>query len=221
MPHDRPSDSEFNTVGNMLLIMIPKIQAGLVFIQENHLMNNRAHKGFTLIELLIFVLVAAILLGLAVPSFVTLTKNKRVTTNTNEFVSTLALARSEALKRVARVTVCKSANGTSCTTSGGWEQGWIVFNDLDNDAAVDGGSETVLKYVSALSTGTTLRGTSNVANYISYVSGGQTKLINLTFQSGSIILCDDRGAGPHARNINLAVTGRTRIETTDPTNCTP
>jgi type IV fimbrial biogenesis protein FimT len=184
-------------------------------------MNNRVHKGFTLIELLIFVLVAAILLGLAVPSFVTLTKNKRVTTNTNEFISTLALARSEALKRVSRVTVCKSSNGTSCSGTGGWEQGWVVFNDPDNDATVDSGTETVLKYVSALSTGTTLRGTTNVASYISYVSSGQTKLTNGTFQSGSIILCDDRGAGEHARNINLAVTGRTRVETTDPTDCTP
>ena len=77
-------------------------------------MNAEAQKGFTLIEFIIALAVAAVLLTLAVPTFGTVTMNKRITAQTNDFISTLALARAEALKRVSRVTVCRSANGTAC-----------------------------------------------------------------------------------------------------------
>lgn len=172
------------------------------------------YKGFTIIELLIAVLVAAILLALASPSFTTLTMNKRITTQANELVSSLALARSEALKRVERVTVCRSANGTSCAGSGGWHQGWIVFNDRDNDAQVDGG-EPIIKAVSALPNGTTLLGTTDVRGYISYVASGHSKLTSGAFQSGSLVLCDSRGPGEHTRVIAVNVTGRVRVEASD------
>ena len=89
--------------------------------------------GFTLVELMVTLVIAAILLTAGVPSFTTLIKNNRLTTSTNELVGALTLARSEAVKRGLRVTVCKSADQASCDTSGtGWQQGWIVFTDENN-----------------------------------------------------------------------------------------
>ena len=183
-------------------------------------MKEVAQKGFTIVELIIGLSVAAILLSLAVPSFSTLVMNNRITTQANEFISSLALARSQALKRVSRVTVCGSADGASCAGSGGWQQGWIVFADDDNDAAVDGGEE-ILRVYSALEGGNTLVGNTNVANYISYVASGSTRLTGGAFQTGTLVLCDSRGAGPHARAINVSVTGRSRVEDTSPVTCTP
>ena len=183
-------------------------------------MIRHAQKGFTLIEFFIALGVAAILLTLAIPSFSTLTMNKRITTQTNDFIASLALARAEALKRVRRVTVCPSANGTSCAGSGDWEQGWIVFANLDDDATVDNG-EAILQVNSALEGGNTLRGSANVAGYISFVASGSARLIGGAFQSGTLVVCDERGPGDHARAISLSVTGRSRVEYTAPDTCSP
>lgn len=181
-------------------------------------MTPRAQTGFTVIELMISIVVAAVLLALASPSFVEFTKNRRITTQANEFISTLALARSEALKRVSRVTVCASSTGTSCT--GSWGQGYIVFTDDDGDGTVDGGEE-ILKVVSELAGNNTLAGSTNVATYVSYVSSGHSKFWDSNnFQSGSIVLCDDRGVS-HGRAISVNVTGRVRVESTEPATCTP
>lgn len=188
-------------------------------------MNLRiTKKGFTVIDLMMTLAVAAVLLALAIPSFNTLALNKRITAQTNEFLSSLALARSEALKRVSPVTVCRSANGTTCANSGGWEQGWIVFNDKDKDAQVDSTgnaatNEPILKYVTTLPGSNTLRGSTNVASYISFVSSGSTQLTSGAAQLGTLVLCDERGAGDHARIVSLSITGRSRVTSTAPTSC--
>ena len=190
-------------------------------------MNPRISKGFTVIELMITLSVAAILLAMAIPSFTTMTMNNRITTQANEFLSAMVLARSEALKRVSRVTVCSSSNGTSCASTGGWEQGWIVFNDKDNDAQVDSTvvpatNEPILRYTQAITGGNTLRGSTNVAAYVSFVSSGNTRL-RLSDgggpQLGTLVLCDSRGAGAHARTLRVSVTGRTGVSTTVPVSC--
>ena len=89
----------------------------------------RRGAGLTLVELLVVLAIAAILLSSGVPSFVRLVHSVQLSMASNAFLSSLRLARSEAQRRGGRVAVCKSANGESCTSSGGWEQGWIVFHE--------------------------------------------------------------------------------------------
>lgn len=97
-------------------------------------MNKQS--GFTLVELMITLAIAAILLTIGVPSFNTLMQNSRLTTSTNDLIGALNLARSEAVTRELRVTVCKSADQATCNTSvTGWQQGWIVFTDENSNAA--------------------------------------------------------------------------------------
>ena len=60
--------------------------------------------------------IAVILLTIGVPSFNTAIKNNRLTTATNDLVAVLNLARSEAVTRGLRVTVCKSADQATCTS---------------------------------------------------------------------------------------------------------
>lgn len=87
--------------------------------------------GFTLLELMITVTVLSILLGIAIPSFQDLMRRNRLATQTNELISSLALARSEAVKRGVRVTVCPAnVNQDACSDSGDWaENGMIIFTD--------------------------------------------------------------------------------------------
>jgi type IV fimbrial biogenesis protein FimT len=98
--------------------------------------------GFTLVELLISIVLLAILLALAVPSFQSFVKNNRVTAQTNGLVSAIQMARSEALKRGTNSVICASDNGEDCTGNGTWASGWIVFSDLNADGDPNvGGSD--------------------------------------------------------------------------------
>ena len=167
--------------------------------------------GFTLVELLVTISIATILLTMAVPSFSDFVKDNRMVTQTNDFVTALNLARSEAIRRGSRVTVCKSSSGTACTAGGNWEQGWIVFVDADGDGAVNTAATDVLRVRAALATGVTLKGATVLANYISYVSSGATQQLaggSAATQVGSLVMCDDRGFGARARAIQISPTGR-------------
>jgi type IV fimbrial biogenesis protein FimT len=92
--------------------------------------NPGASAGFTIVELMITVTLAAILLGIAIPSFRATMARNRVVTQSNEFVGAVNLARSEAITRNTNVTLCRAATAaaTTCATSlGTWSQ-WIVRN---------------------------------------------------------------------------------------------
>jgi len=174
-------------------------------------MNQRTGKGFTLIELMVTLAVAAILLTMGVPSFRATVENNRLTAAANELVGALNLARSEAIKRGVRVTVCKSSDGATCTTSGNWEQGWIVFTDGNNDAAYNSATETLLRVYGGVNGQVTLVGNTNVSDYISYTASGRSILTGGGFQAGTIKVCDDR-TGNVGKNVVLSSTGRLRIE---------
>ena len=88
--------------------------------------------GFTLIELLITVAIAAILLSLAAPSFREMLVKRSVQAAAETLLSDMRYARSEALKRSTRTVICRSVDGSTCTSVvGSWSEGWIVYVDPD------------------------------------------------------------------------------------------
>lgn len=87
----------------------------------------RRSRGFTMVELMVALLVLAILLAMAVPSFRDATLSSRLTGYANDLVASAQIARSEAIKRNVGVTLCASTNGTSCAADVGWEVGWIIL----------------------------------------------------------------------------------------------
>ena len=101
-------------------------------------MNARSQSGFTLYELLITVPVIGVIITIGVPNMREFTANSRVTAAANDLLSAFLLARTEAARSKENVTICASANGTSCASTS-FDDGWIVFIDIDGDGAVDGG----------------------------------------------------------------------------------
>ena len=152
-------------------------------------------RGFTLIELLVTITVLGILLGVGVPALRDLTANNRMVALTNEIVSGLQYARSEAITRNADVWICAVADAEvaapACSGTD-WSTGWKVFTQV-------GGAEVILR---------TNEGSSGLqaigVNSIDFGGDGRA--------SGQvdIRLCDSRGK-EYGREINIDMTGRPRV----------
>jgi len=164
-------------------------------------------RGFTLVELMITISIASILLAVAVPSYQSLMKGSHLTTQANEFMTALHYARSEAVKRGIRVTICKSADGATCNGDS-WQDGWLIFSDAGIAGSVDSGDE-VLRVFPKLA-GSSLKGGSNFSDRISYLRNGRSQGGN-NLPNGTFTLCHQEDA----REIIINVSGRARVKKAD------
>lgn len=168
--------------------------------------------GFTLIELMIVLSIVAIFVVVGVPNFQNLIKDNRLSTQANSLVSSIQLARSEALKLRAPVSICRTTDGTSCVGNGGaWDSGWLVFVDDNQNGAADAtdgngdtdAGERILLAQGALSSSNTLRGVAAVNNFVSYLPTG------LSSSNGNFRLCDGNDPDVNkGRQITISTTGR-------------
>jgi type IV fimbrial biogenesis protein FimT len=183
-----------------------------------HLRRHCKAFGFTLVELLAVLAIVSILLGAGVPAFNGMMRSAKLTTATNDLFGSFLLARGEAAKRGSRAVVCKSSDGTTCSAAGGWEQGWIVFHDADNDGARDV-NEPIVTHVQALPADLRVSGNLNVVRYVSYAPTGEARLSSGGFQAGTITICHPSLRGGEARNIVINSTGRPRVQKAWIANC--
>jgi len=93
--------------------------------------NHAQSRGFTLIELIVTVSILAIVAAVAIPGFQNLIQTNRVATQTNNFVSSIKLARSEAVKQGQSVTMT--------AVGGDFANGWCIYEGAAGNAcsAVD------------------------------------------------------------------------------------
>lgn len=169
-------------------------------------MTVKTESGFTLVELMITLAVAAIILAIATPDFSNLIQNNRITSQTNELVSALHLARSEAVTRSATVTVCtRNSTVEDCDNSADWQDGWIVFVDGGDAGDVDG-SDTVLKVYEPTTGGITIASASFTnAHHVQYRSTGRAD------SAGTLTLCK---SGLKGRIVQVSATGRINVTQT-------
>jgi type IV fimbrial biogenesis protein FimT len=162
-------------------------------------------RGFTLVELIITLFILAIVLVVALPGFSTLTLSTRLKSYANEVVGSVYLARGEAIKRNAPMTMCITANGTSCAGSGSWAQGWIV-------RAADG---TVIRWQQALGGGyqVTTSPTAGV-HTLTFQSSGATN------PSTAMTICRKTpSVGAQERVVRISAIGRSNVSTTNTASC--
>lgn len=100
-------------------------------------------RGFTLIELLMVMAIAAILMGLAAPSFRNMLINQKLASSASTLLADVMQARNEALAKNRRVTV-EPVSGTD------WKAGWVVYVDLNNNGSYDSGSDTLISQSGAV-----------------------------------------------------------------------
>jgi type IV fimbrial biogenesis protein FimT len=110
--------------------------------------ERERNSGFTLVEMLTVITIVAVLMALGVPSYQYVTSANRISSEVNGLLGDMQYARSEAIKEGQTVSVCSSSNSTSlaptCSGNPAWQNGWIVFSDVNGNGAVDPG-DTILR----------------------------------------------------------------------------
>lgn len=103
-------------------------------------------QGVTLLELITAVTVLAVLVGLGVPSFINASRSNQIAAEANNLTTSLNLARSEAMKRGVRVSLCPAiADHTDCSDEPAWSNGWLIFSDDFGDAGVLDENDVILQ----------------------------------------------------------------------------
>jgi len=160
--------------------------------------------GLTLVELLVTLVIAALLMGLALPAFLELTAASRSTAALNQLIGSVHLARSSAVTHHATVTLCPGA-GRSCFGRDQWHRGALLFLDRDGDGRVDD-DEPVLRRLPPVDGGGRIYWRSfRNRTYLRFVPRGYTQ-----WQNGSFLYCPAGGEARRARMIILNAQGRVR-----------
>jgi type IV fimbrial biogenesis protein FimT len=169
-------------------------------------LNSEEH-GFSLIETLVVIALLAIFAVFAIPMFGDLSQNNRMRAQVSNLMGQFAQARTEAMRRGFRVTMCP---GTQSGCSGNqWENGLIAFVDIDADGVWDSGEEIIL--VGAALTGNNTMRSDQFSTFISFRYDGASTRVDGNANPGSFVVCDSRGFGEHARALNILATGRIKI----------
>jgi type IV fimbrial biogenesis protein FimT len=175
-----------------------------------HRPNLRRLAGFTLIELMVALTVAAVLTAVALPSFSGLLRSNRVSSTSNNLLTGINLARSEAIKSNRGAGVCASTDGSACSTSANdWTSGWIVWADLNNNSTLD--LLPVDERIRIEGAQRQVALTASAAAVRFNARGRPTTVLDLSVRS---LICPPGKS--YVRNVNLLVSGMVRIA---PTTC--
>ena len=158
-------------------------------------------RGFTLVELMVTIMVLVVLVSIAVPSFDNIRLLSRLNSYSTDLVAGSQVARSEAIKRNAQVTLCVSSNGTSCATTGQWETGWIVIS----------GTQVIQKQP-ATASGYQMRDSGGLSALAFEATGVGATAANFT-------ICRSSPVGSQERVVKVSATGRSSIARTSTGIC--
>jgi type IV fimbrial biogenesis protein FimT len=162
--------------------------------------------GFTLIELLLVVAMLAVVLTIGAPALTTMVINNRISAAAGDLMSDFMFARSTAISRSQRTGVCASSDQATCNGSG-WNQGWIIYLDANNNNTFDAG-DTIVRVREALASGMTVTPAPNALN-IQFRPSGPADAAR------TFVICKTGFIG---RNIAINATGRA-VSTPTSSNC--
>jgi type IV fimbrial biogenesis protein FimT len=156
----------------------------------------------TLIELLTALAVLAFLLGLGLPGIGHLVAGTQANGAMLQLRGMLALAREEAITRHREITLCGTANGSTCAST--WDgMPTLVFSDANLNRQLDTGEDVLTLSELTHSARIRWRASGN-RSYLRYRPDGSVG------EYGSFTYCPPDADPRHARQIILNATGRPR-----------
>ena len=166
--------------------------------------THRRVAGFSLIELITGMTVFAVLLAIGVPSFTSLIRNQRISTQANSVVGALNYARAEVAARSLPVTVCtaSSAARTECGDTTNWQFGWIIFTDRSGEPGVIDDTDEILQTGEPPVEGFGIDASSAFVRF--GLRSGETAARNVVIRPTDPSRCAITGT----REIDVTVTGR-------------
>ncbi|WP_051076165.1 GspH/FimT family pseudopilin [Thioalkalivibrio sp. ALJ24] len=151
------------------------------------------------------------LLKLGAPAFGNLVEQARLTATTNQFLTTLHMVRSEAIRRGTMVSLCASADGATCTSGADWDGGWLLYANPARSGQPSG-PDSILRVGTAWTDpSVTVTGNQPVSRYISYNAIGQSERLSGALLMGTISICAGSNEG---RTIVISSSGRPRTSDT-------
>lgn len=187
---------------------------------KNIMFYTAYQHGFTLQELMLGMAIFFIVSVLGVPSYISFVRNGELSNTTTTLFADLHYARSEAIKRKTKVTVCQSddvtvANPVCGSTSKTWSAGWLVFVDVGGGT---GTFETVsgdilLRIGRPPSTNVAIKSNVNADDYFEFNTDGSLNIVNAPVVYA---VCDDRDQdGDYdettGRDVRIGAIGRPEI----------
>jgi len=172
--------------------------------------DQQIGSGFSLIEMLVVVAVLSILLAVSLPNFQNMIERSGTNSQAKLFLTTLSLARSEAIKRGGNVAICASTDGADCSAKA-WGAGWIVFFDANGNAnglagSVDAGDTLIRVFDSG--------GSANVTTFTVDLFEYSTLGFSATDGTQTLLICPASSSAANARSIVIGSSGRgRRVET--------
>ena len=174
-------------------------------MRTNTNFGKTRNSGFTLIELMVTLGVAAIILSVGVPSFRGVIMDNRLVSEANQFVTSVKMARSAAVRYQRPATVCSSddfdAAVPTCSGDPDWSDGWIVWVDKDRNGAT--AANEIIAVFGPINDSSTL--SSTVSSSFTYDARGFA-----TTGGGDLTLCDSR-TSEMGRLIKVNSVGRTNV----------
>lgn len=168
----------------------------------------RSARGFTLVELAITVVVLSVLMAMAAPLFTGMSNSNRLTSNANEIVTAMQIARSEAVRRNSPTFFCQSTNGTTCSNVSPW-QGWLVYADADRDNVAD--ADEIVR-AGVIEAPMRIIASGNVANgQMVFRSDGLAYAGNNLLEANMRVCLPVTDPALNARDVNIAIGGRITV----------
>lgn len=119
------------------------------YVRTEVVKPKKSQVGLTLLEVLIVLVITAVLLNIAAPSFGSAVSKAKLAATANSLAQSIHFGRSEAVKRSVSVSICARNTNISCNTENEWSAGWLVYTDSASagDAGVLDGDDAVLRIV--------------------------------------------------------------------------
>ncbi len=175
---------------------------------------REAARGLSIVEVMVVLALAAILASVAIPSLQGTMQMNRLETASNQFVAALSMARSEAVKQGARVTVCPAAAGLPCPLvtvyPTDWSQGWNVCCTPSSNPAATAAVPT--NPPAAVTSSGPLAAPMTLWGNVSAITFDPMGRLPVGTSAGDFLFCVDGVDAKNSRGITIVARGRVHMD---------